>query len=100
MFIFSPSSSKMRVRHALLFAYLTAAATAYTWPSPQLKALDALRFEQGNAIFLQPCDSFSFDPRGGGTRSGRSNAADWIRTVRYPPDGYYVAWHILIRYTT
>ncbi|KAJ7339761.1 heme peroxidase [Mycena albidolilacea] len=71
----------MRVRHALLSPCLTAAATAYTWPSPQLEALDALRFEQGNAIFLQPCDSFSFDPQSGGARSGRSNAADWIRTA-------------------
>ncbi|KAJ7887101.1 heme peroxidase [Mycena olivaceomarginata] len=81
----------MRVRHALLSACLTAAATAYTWPSPQLEALDALRFEQGNAIFLQPCESFSFDPQGGGARSGRSNAADWIRTAYHDMATHNVA---------
>ncbi|KAK7038552.1 peroxidase [Favolaschia claudopus] len=59
-----------------------AGATAYIWPSPQLDALEAARFDvfginSASAFsgFIQPCDQFfsSF--------TGRSNAADWIRTA-------------------
>ncbi|KAJ7708335.1 heme peroxidase [Mycena rosella] len=67
-----------------LLAYL-ATASAYIWPSPQLDELESQRFDQsgnnarGIAFFIQPCDEF--DPPGDGpTNSGRSDAADWIRT--------------------
>ncbi|KAJ7657892.1 heme peroxidase [Mycena polygramma] len=49
---------------------------AYIWPSPQLDALETMRFEQPLFGFLQPCNLFI---EGGST--GRSNAADWLRTA-------------------
>ncbi|KAF7342268.1 Peroxidase [Mycena venus] len=63
---------------ALLTSLVT--ANAYIWPSPQLDALEALRWDQdrnGITALIQPCDFFIF----GSAKSGRSNAADWIRTV-------------------
>ncbi|KAJ7843123.1 heme peroxidase [Mycena olivaceomarginata] len=58
-------------------AFATPAA-AWIWPSPQLDALDAMRFDSsGIALFIQPCDSFFL----GNKQSGRSNVADWIRTA-------------------
>ncbi|KAJ6529194.1 heme peroxidase [Mycena vulgaris] len=57
-----------------------ATADAYVWPSPQLDALEALRWDQdrnGITGLVQPCDFFIFGP----ANSGRSNAADWIRTA-------------------
>ncbi|KAJ6482926.1 heme peroxidase [Mycena vitilis] len=53
----------------------TRLANAYIWPSPQLDALETMRFEQPLFGFLQPCNIFI---NGG---SGRSNAADWLRTA-------------------
>lgn len=63
------------------FAYL-AAAHAYLWPSPQLDALEGMRFQVDASFvdFIQPCDAFSFAPDD--RPSGRSNLADWVRTVR------------------
>jgi hypothetical protein len=59
-------------------AFATPAA-AWIWPLPQIDALDAVRFDSsGIALFTQPCDSFFL----GNKQSGRSNVADWIRTVR------------------
>jgi hypothetical protein len=61
-------------------------AQAYTWPNPQLDALESLRYDQfgyntrGTIIFqgLTPCSKADrFD-----AVAGRSNAADWIRNVR------------------
>ncbi|KAK7053581.1 peroxidase [Favolaschia claudopus] len=64
----------------LLLSSLSPSVDAYTWPSPQLDALEQVRWEQiGLTAFLQPCNTFSFDPQR--ARSGRSNAADWIRTA-------------------
>ncbi|KAJ7138564.1 putative L-ascorbate oxidase [Mycena filopes] len=57
---------------------------AYIWPSPQLDALEALRFDlDAHPIlqFIKPCDTFAFDPAGNTNLSGRSNTADWIRTA-------------------
>ncbi|KAK7053583.1 peroxidase [Favolaschia claudopus] len=69
-----------------------ASVYAYTWPSPQLDALEQLRWEQtGLTAFLDPCDTFSFDPNGGGARSGRSNAADWIRTAYHDMATFNIA---------
>ncbi|KAJ7877785.1 heme peroxidase [Mycena leptocephala] len=59
-----------------LFALL-ATTNAYIWPSPQLDALDEMRFEQSLASFVRPCDLFIFD----NSHSGRSDAADWVRTA-------------------
>ncbi|KAJ7150708.1 heme peroxidase [Mycena filopes] len=61
-----------------------AVATAYIWPSPQLDALEALRFDLDSHPILQfidPCDTFNFGPNGNTNLSGRSNTADWIRTA-------------------
>ncbi|KAJ6570921.1 heme peroxidase [Mycena vulgaris] len=60
-----------------------AMANAYIWPSPQLDALESLRFDQDGhnshfmSIFIEPCELFVF----GGDNTGRSDAADWIRTA-------------------
>ncbi|KAJ6482918.1 heme peroxidase [Mycena vitilis] len=62
----------------LLACLATRAVNAYIWPSPQLDALEAMRFEQPLAGFVFPCDFFI---EGGVGPSGRSNAADWIRTA-------------------
>ncbi|KAJ7744575.1 heme peroxidase [Mycena metata] len=67
---------------------LLGAAHAYVWPSPQLDALEAIRFDQvgfntiGTTLtsFVQPCNLFLFDPTIN-PNSGRSDAADWIRTA-------------------
>ncbi|KAJ6573716.1 heme peroxidase [Mycena sp. CBHHK59/15] len=66
------------LRFALL-AYL-ATVDAWIWPSPQLDALESQRFDlerHGIAAFIRPCDLFIFDT----ANSGRSDAADWIRTA-------------------
>ncbi|KAJ7913189.1 heme peroxidase [Mycena leptocephala] len=72
------------LRLALLTCFAT--AHAYLWPSPMLDELESLLFEitpgtTGIASFIQPCDTFSFAPTGSRGPSGRSNAADWIRTA-------------------
>ncbi|KAJ7838158.1 heme peroxidase [Mycena leptocephala] len=61
-----------------------ATATAWIYPNPQLEALDALRWDQtgfnsqGISRFLGPCNFFFFDAT---QTTGRSDAADWIRTA-------------------
>ncbi|KAF7305702.1 Peroxidase [Mycena chlorophos] len=66
---------------AILLA-VAAAANAYTWPSPQLDALESFRYDQlgfnGHFVynFIDPCTAASE-----GTPTGRSTAADWIRTA-------------------
>ncbi|KAJ7731829.1 heme peroxidase [Mycena maculata] len=65
-----------------LFA-CAAITNAYSWPSPQLDALESARFDQfghnshGIASFIEPCNLFLFGPNS----TGRANVADWIRTV-------------------
>ncbi|KAJ7508973.1 putative L-ascorbate oxidase [Mycena galericulata] len=62
---------------------------AYIWPSPQLDALEAVRFDQlgftilGSPLstFVSPCNLFIFGTTAGGETTGRSDAADWIRTA-------------------
>ncbi|KAF7330709.1 Peroxidase [Mycena sanguinolenta] len=72
----------MLVRLEALMISFIAVANAYIWPSPQLDALEAARFDQqgfnANLLtgFIQPCDTFQF-----GSDTGRANAADWIRTA-------------------
>ncbi|KAJ7860132.1 putative L-ascorbate oxidase [Mycena leptocephala] len=64
----------------LFVAYLTT-TTAYVWPSPQLDALESLRWDLDRhpiAPFVQPCTFFLFSVDG---PSGRSNVADWVRTA-------------------
>jgi hypothetical protein len=59
-----------------------AAVSAWQWPSAQLERLDTLRWDQMGVnqsplgSFTSPCSQFSFTGTG-----GRSNAADWLRTV-------------------
>ncbi|KZV95573.1 heme peroxidase [Exidia glandulosa HHB12029] len=62
-------------------------AVAYIWPNPRLDKQESLRWDQDGwnggpfASFLTPCNRFDFgsDPNSLGT--GRSNAADWIRSA-------------------
>ncbi|KAF7341316.1 Peroxidase [Mycena venus] len=57
------------------FACLVGIAHAYIWPSPQLDALEAMRFDPNPFLaFLPSCDAD--DPL-----SGRSEISDWIRTA-------------------
>ncbi|KAJ6550225.1 heme peroxidase [Mycena capillaripes] len=60
-----------------VFVWL-ATVNAYIWPSPRLDELEGMRFEEALAPFIEPCDFFSF---ASGGHTGRSNAADWIRTA-------------------
>jgi hypothetical protein len=66
----------------LLTLLVTRVTQAYVWPSPKLDSLESLRFDldrRGAVGFLNPCDVFIFGDGSG--PSGRSDAADWIRTV-------------------
>lgn len=62
----------------------SALSSAYLWPNPRLDELERLLYDQkgyksGGSLFmagLTPCDRFF-----GGLFPGRSNAADWVRTV-------------------
>jgi hypothetical protein len=77
-------SSAYLLRLLALFAVVSAVA-GYTWPNPRLDALERLRYEQagprGSFIgpLVTPCNQFIFGrtPKKG----GRTNAADWLRTV-------------------
>ncbi|KAJ6497776.1 heme peroxidase [Mycena sanguinolenta] len=74
----------------LLAATFFTTVNGWTYPNPQLDALDAFRWDQigfnsgsnsnspGLAAFISPCNFFTVDPSG---NSGRSDAADWIRTA-------------------
>ncbi|KAJ7229483.1 heme peroxidase [Mycena rebaudengoi] len=73
------------LRLALLACF--ASANAYVWPNPALEELEDMLYLpipgtsgiSGVASFVNPCDFFSgANPDG---LSGRSNAADWIRTA-------------------
>jgi hypothetical protein len=79
------------VRLALTLTALAQAATvlAWTWPSPQLERLDALRYDQvpppgaiSNDITNQanPCEK-NDAARSLVTGSELTNSADWVRTV-------------------
>lgn len=56
--------------------------SAYTWPNPQLDELESQRYDRVGynarkmTASVKPCSRFDF-----GVSGGRSNAADWIRTV-------------------
>lgn len=73
---------------------LAGSASAYLWPSPQLDALESIRWDQagtnahGIAGFVTPCDSFISGTAANHT--GRSNVPDWIRTVRAVLRGCFV----------
>jgi hypothetical protein len=82
---FTPLSNAMAALPSLLaIALIGRQASAYTWPNPQMEALDALRYEQtgatgqATAFFVFPCHQDNFI---GGSDAGRINAADWLRTV-------------------
>ncbi|KAJ7851197.1 heme peroxidase [Mycena leptocephala] len=76
----------MLFRLTLLAFFAAVPADAYIWPSPQLDALESVRFDQQGfnfdffAGFIQTCaDSLN------GENTGRSTVADWIRTVTLTP---------------
>ncbi|KAJ7835314.1 heme peroxidase [Mycena leptocephala] len=76
-----------------LFTYLLI-VSAYKWPSPQLDALEAVRFDQNGhnagqiAGFVQPCSKFFL---GGIERTGRSNVGDWLRTAFHEMATYNIS---------
>ncbi|KAJ6562489.1 heme peroxidase [Mycena capillaripes] len=75
----------------LTFVLLACLATtnAYLWPSPQLDELERQRWEQPElADLLRPCTLFVEDDSG---HSGRSNAADWLRTAYHDMATHNVA---------
>jgi hypothetical protein len=91
------TAEKIMLRLALLAYFAT--AHAYHWPSPILDELESLLYivtpgVSGMANFVQPCDTFSFAPKDSSGHTGRSNAADWIRTVRHIPS----FWQLRIPY--
>ncbi|KAH8107971.1 heme peroxidase [Cristinia sonorae] len=71
---------KASLAHTLVF--LPSLISAYTWPNPQLDELETQRYDRNGynarkmTASVQPCSRFDF-----GVSGGRSNAADWIRTV-------------------
>jgi hypothetical protein len=71
---------------ALTLLASLATANAYVWPSPKLDALEAMRWDQSDtfngmeAFILDNCQFF-LQENEDGSGTGRSNAADWIRTV-------------------
>lgn len=67
---------KIIMLHKIVVLVCLATAHGYTWPSPQLDALESMRWDQIFGGFVRPCDSFV-----GGPNTGRFNAADWIRAV-------------------
>ena len=77
--------SVSRLRLLVALSICGTLSTAYTWPSPQLDELESLHYDQAGynahgSIFVggvTPCTLFLF-----GNTPGRSNAAEWIRTVR------------------
>ncbi|KAJ6476619.1 putative L-ascorbate oxidase [Mycena vulgaris] len=78
---FPPPKARLRLTLFINALFATTVVNAYIWPSPQLDALESLRFELDRhqiAPFVQPCTFFLFAVNG---PSGRSNAADWIRTA-------------------
>ncbi|KAF7336114.1 Peroxidase [Mycena venus] len=76
-----------------LLASLAVGANAYIWPSPQLDALESIRYDQdghrsqGISVFLEPCDLFIFSA----SPSGRADSADWIRTAYHDMATHNVA---------
>jgi hypothetical protein len=86
----------------MIFALLAAvpAVAGYAWPNPRMDALESLRYDQGGpagsilSAFVIPCNQFIHDGAG---PSGRTNAADWLRTVcsvlpLWPSSPAYL-WH-------
>ncbi|KAJ6494528.1 hypothetical protein C8R45DRAFT_1212458 [Mycena sanguinolenta] len=74
---------------ALLASTSLAGVQAYVWPSPQLDALEAMRWDQDRfliAPLLRPCTLFIVGP----SNSGRSDAADWIRTAYHDMATYNI----------
>jgi hypothetical protein len=74
-------------QYIMILALLAAvpAVVGYSWPNPGMDALESLRYDQGGpagsilSAFVIPCNQFIHDGAG---PSGRTNAADWLRTVR------------------
>ena len=69
---------------SLLVLSAAGLSAAYTWPNPQMERFDVLRYEQFGVgadfgLFVKPCNIYNF-----GTKTGRTNSADWLRTVRSP----------------
>ncbi|KAJ7023477.1 heme peroxidase [Mycena alexandri] len=75
-----------------LFGYAATSASAYVWPgTPQLNALEALRWQgntNGMTTFASTanCTAFLRD-----SNTGQTNAADWIRTAYHDMATYNIA---------
>ncbi|KAK7039862.1 hypothetical protein R3P38DRAFT_3468987 [Favolaschia claudopus] len=69
----------LTLSHSAVFAATAATVRAYTWPSPQIDALETARFDAHTGVLLpgvQPCNHFQLE-----ANTGRSNAADWVRAA-------------------
>ncbi|KZV89491.1 heme peroxidase [Exidia glandulosa HHB12029] len=68
-----------------------AGVAAYVWPNPRMDQQESFRWDQDGfnhgpfAFELDPCDKYDF------AGTGRSNAADWIRTAYHDMATYNVA---------
>lgn len=81
----------MPLTPVLVAAALATLSSGYVWPNPQLDALESMRVDQfgyaasvGGSLIaggLTPCNKTFFPS----DTPGRSNAADWIRNVRFSP---------------
>ncbi|KAJ7742603.1 heme peroxidase [Mycena metata] len=87
-----PSPSLMLRGRLALFVYAATSASAYVWPgTPQLNALEALRWQgntNGMTTFASNANCTAFV---GGTKTGRTNAADWIRTAYHDMATFNIA---------
>ncbi|KAJ7279351.1 hypothetical protein C8J57DRAFT_1464793 [Mycena rebaudengoi] len=85
-------SKKCSVSLSLHSFRILATVNAYVWPSPKLDALEAMRWEQHDALasFMEPCDSFITDIEGS-PKTGRANGPDWIRTAYHDMATHNVA---------
>ncbi|EJD37638.1 heme peroxidase [Auricularia subglabra TFB-10046 SS5] len=65
---------------------ISSAAARYAWPDPKYEAIEQLRWDQrgyGSTALFTPCDTFI-----GGTQTGRSNSADWVRAAYHDAATY------------
>ena len=90
-FLFTFRSLLDMISRLFISLAIARGALAYTWPSPKLDRLEAMRWDQLGynsfepALFVTPCDRY-IHPTEKGYEGVRSNAGDWIRTVRLAID--------------
>jgi hypothetical protein len=80
----SISDAMPRISLSLFALAQIARVSGWTWPSPQLERLDALRFDQvgpGTINNILTRDTSPCDQANDANAGHRTRASDWIRTV-------------------